>query len=545
MASASDGEGVRFPEGGDGRRSTGATGRAIFADCVRNVDPALTARIEHTRDWRSGYLRPLRDVVAAAAVSPSAALAVSRDGLDSAHRRFRFVRAGVDRSLDEAMAEYRTPGFGSVTVEGRMPIERDLSLPYRGKRLFGSDLRAQIDPWVAEGIAEPSFGVALHTLMDNPEWLDLRDVDIALLGAAAEMGPTRSLLRWGARVHAVDLPRPEAWQRLIDIARNTAGSLRVPIRLDEAGTGPLVLDGVIHPEDDTAVAEVAGADLLTEAPELRTWLASIPGPFVLGTYVYADGATHVQLSMAADAIAADLLAAGTDITLAYLATPTDVFMVPMEAVEESRRRWQARGVTGTLQSPLRLLNQFQPNYPDTLFTGSGIEVGLNDSLVPQLRPRQAPPALAGPECAIGRHPSFSQPCSRDPHPVGGEESSAVCGVRRRRTFRHRGIRARNVHSTHGRPPRSRPSQPELRSRPIDPPGQSDGPVCPGCQSRRPVAGRLLTEVGSRHRRAPRHVRVTRLTAPRTSGVHCSPARTMPECLSFRNIDPWRSRSSAR
>ena len=389
MASASDGEGVRFPEGGDGRRSTGATGRAIFADCVRNVDPALTARIEHTRDWRSGYLRPLRDVVAAAAVSPSAALAVSRDGLDSAHRRFRFVRAGVDRSLDEAMAEYRTPGFGSVTVEGRMPIERDLSLPYRGKRLFGSDLRAQIDTWVADGIAEPSFGVALHTLMDNPDWLDLRDVDIALLGAAAEMGPTRSLLRWGARVHAVDLPRPEAWQRLIDIARNTAGSLRVPIRLDEAGTGPLVLDGVIHPEDDTAVAEVAGADLLTEAPELRTWLASIPGPFVLGTYVYADGATHVQLSMAADAIAADLLAAGNDITLAYLATPTDVFMVPMEAVEESRRRWQARGVTGTLQSPLRLLNQFQPNYPDTLFTGSGIEVGLNDSLVPQQGPNYA------------------------------------------------------------------------------------------------------------------------------------------------------------
>ena len=30
-----------FPEGGDGHRSTQATGRAVFADSVRKVDPQL------------------------------------------------------------------------------------------------------------------------------------------------------------------------------------------------------------------------------------------------------------------------------------------------------------------------------------------------------------------------------------------------------------------------------------------------------------------------------------------------------------------------
>ena len=72
-------EGVAFPEGGDGRRSTSATGRAVFADSVRNVDPAIAARIEHTADWRGGYIGPLRDIVTAAARQPDAALTVSRE----------------------------------------------------------------------------------------------------------------------------------------------------------------------------------------------------------------------------------------------------------------------------------------------------------------------------------------------------------------------------------------------------------------------------------------------------------------------------------
>ena len=382
-------DGVCFPQGGDGRSSTGATGRAIFADSARGVDAALAERIEHTRDWRSGYLRPVRDIVAAAATNPDAALRVSTDGLESAHRRFRFARSGIEESLATVMAEAAEPRFDSVTIEGRVAAERDFSLPYAGKRLFGDDLRRQVDRWVSDGITEPSFAEAINTLMDNPDWLDLRDVDIALLGAGAEMAPTRSLLRWGARVHAVDLPRPDAWRRLIEIARNTAGSLRVPVRLGEHGDAPIVTGGLVHPDDDTAIAEVAGADLLADTPHIRTWLDEIDGPLILGTYVYADGAGHVLLSMASDAIATDLLARRDNVMLAYLATPTDVFMVPMSAVEESRRRWETRGISGVLQSPLRLLNQFQPNNPETIVTTDGVEVGLNDSLVSQQGPNYA------------------------------------------------------------------------------------------------------------------------------------------------------------
>ena len=382
-------EGVSFPAGGDDHRSTSATGRAIFADSVRTVNPELSARIEHTADWHGGYIGPLREIVMSAARTPDAAVSISADGLTSAHRRFTFIRNGEQLPLSDAMKRLSRATYASVTVHGTQPRETEMSLPYKGKRLFGSSLRTQIDHWVTAGIAEPGFAEALHLVLDNPDWLDLSDVDVAILGAGAEMGPTRSLLRWGARVHAVDLPRPLIWQRLIEITRRTAGTLRIPVPLDDEGAPPFVVGGLVHPDDDTTVAAHAGADLLRRTPEIREWLDEIDQPFVLGTYAYAQGATHVLLSMAADAIVQDLLGHRDDLTLAYLATPTDVFMVPMAAVAESRLRWNSRGLSGLLQGPLRLVRQFEPNYPQTYTTDTGAEFGINDSLVSQQGPNYA------------------------------------------------------------------------------------------------------------------------------------------------------------
>lgn len=383
---AIDVTGVCFPLGGDDRRSTTATGRAIFADSIRAVDPAIAARIEHTRDWRKGYIAPLRDIVLAAAQSTSNALSISRHGLASAEQRFTFRRNGVETSLRQALETYTTPGLASVTVRGRAARQEDLSVPYRGRRLFGDDLRRQLDSWVGRGIAEPSFASAINLVLDNPDWLDLGDVDIALLGAGAEMAPTRSLLRWGARVHAIDLPRPGIWEHLTSITRSTAGTLRIPITLDAEGIPPFVVEGDVHPEDDATVCAAAGVDLITHTPEIRTWLSQIDQPFVLGSYAYADGATHALLSVASDAIIASLTRDRNDITLAFLATPTDVFVVPIECVEESRRRWENRGLGGILQAPLRMAGQFEPNYPTTYTTQSDQRIGLNDSIIPQQGP---------------------------------------------------------------------------------------------------------------------------------------------------------------
>jgi hypothetical protein len=232
-------------------------------------------------------------------------------------------------------------------------------------------LHRQLDRWVAREVVEPSCAEAVRLVADNPDWLDLSDRRVVVLGAGAEMGPLIALLRWGAEVVGVDLPRPAVWQRLIGTANRYAGRLRVP-----------VVGGPDGPDLDRR----AGADLVQEPGRIVSWLAGFDGPLVLGNYVYADGAMNLRVAMAVDALTEHLLARRPDLALAFLATPTDVFAVPAEAVDEATRRYaEARGV-GRIRRPLRILSGgrlLARNYPP------GADPGISDSLVPQQGPSYA------------------------------------------------------------------------------------------------------------------------------------------------------------
>ena len=381
--------GVSFPVGGDGQRRSTGTGRAIIADAARSVDPGLAARVEATSDWRKGYIAPLRDLVLDAARDPRSAYAIAEQGLASTHRRFPFVRDGHETDLATAMAAPRADAVGTVDVRGLVPTEPELTLVYQGRRLFDSDLRRQLARWVDAGVMEPGAATAVERVLDNPEWMDLRDLHIAVLGAGAELAPTRSLLRWGATVHAIDLPGASTWTRLVDITRTTAGTLRMPVRRDADGRAPFHVGGTVHPDEDDIVAAHAGVDLLADTPEIAAWLAQADVPMVVGNYTYADGGMHTRLSVAADAIVSTLTRLRSDITVAALATPTDAFMVPIAAVEESQRRWNSRGLGQVVQLPLRLLKQFEPNYPEVMRDLHGRPFGINDSLVAQQGPNYA------------------------------------------------------------------------------------------------------------------------------------------------------------
>lgn len=360
-----------------GHPSSMDTGRAVFADAARNTDPGLAERIEATANWRKDYMPGARDLVVSGLEVGGGTVAMCRDAMASLYERFRFTRDAQVTDIAEAFAANTEPAFTTAEVVGHGRGVTELVIPYHGHDLSGPDLRHQLDVWVADGIVEPSFAHAIESVMAHPEWLDLAGVDFAVLGAGAEMGPLACLLDWGATVWAVDLPRPELWRRLINEAENRAGRLRLPVPID--GPDRTQLEG-------SALAAVAGADLLTQGPEIRTWLAGIGRPFTLGNYVYADGPLHVRVSLAIDAISMDLIAAGHDIMLAWLATPTDVFAAPIEAVQESRRRWDSAGLWRFGRAPLRMAGQFTENYPTTVFTSTGVEYGISDCLVGQQGP---------------------------------------------------------------------------------------------------------------------------------------------------------------
>ncbi len=185
------------------------------------------------------------------------------------------------------------------------------------------------------------------------------------------MGPLQALLRWGARVAAVDLPRPHIWERIIDTARAGAGSVLLPV---EPGAGE-------------ALHQHTGADLVSEVPAVAAWLGELPGRLVLGNYVYADGADNVRVSMAVDAVTSRLLGEREDLALAFLATPTDVFTVPADAVEQSVRTYEGRSTAAKLVSrPLRTVSAGRLLHRAYV---PGSDPGVNDSLVPQQGPNYA------------------------------------------------------------------------------------------------------------------------------------------------------------
>lgn len=356
----------------DGAPSTSALGRGVVADALRSVRPEWARDAQTTTDWRGGYLRHFHRLVEAGLPSRDAALTVAADGLTGLRSRMRYRhRPGdAEQPLEAAFDAPAGAPLRTVTVTGSGEVRRDLVVPYRGDRLQGASLDRQLDRWVDGGVIERSCAEAVRTVAANPDWLALPGRPVVVLGAGAEMGPLTALLRWGADVVAVDLPRPAIWQRLLETAHRSGGRLHVPVA---AG-------------DDADLAQRAGADLLHDLRRVTDWLGDVDGAPVLGNYVYADGPLNVRVATAVDALTVRLRATRPDVALAFLATPTDVFAVPDDAVDEAARRYATATGLGRLRRPLRALSGgrlLAPNYP------AGRYPGINDSLVPQQGPNYA------------------------------------------------------------------------------------------------------------------------------------------------------------
>ncbi len=368
--------GVVFPMDDSGRRSTTTLGRGVVADALRVADPAGAQAVEQQSDWRTGYLPHFRRLVTAGLDSPAAALAIGRAGVDSMHGRMRVTTGdGTDAPLDKLFSDTAAHQYDTTVVTGEAAPSREFSLPYRGDRLTGDALRRQLDAWVAAGVIEPGCAQAVETVAANPDWLELPGRTVLVLGAAAEMGPLTSLMRWGVTAAAVDLPRPALWNRLLDVARHGGGTLLAP-SLIPGGTGGAA--GAKSP---------VGADLIRDLPAVADWITGLDGQLVLGNYVYADGATNVRLSVAVDALTAELQGRRPDSALAFLATPTDVFAVPPAAVAHARRAYaDARPPARLARRTLRSMSGGRLLHPS--YSGDE-EVGICDALVPQQGPNYA------------------------------------------------------------------------------------------------------------------------------------------------------------
>lgn len=366
----------------NGKRSSSALGRSVVSAALAGADPIGSAAAARETDWRRRYPGHFRRLVEAGLQGEASAVDIARRGLAEVQAQMRFADEPTDRRADASADVERSRAderlvadvlddepartLTTSVVEGTAEPEGELSIPYRGARLVGDDLHRQLDRWVERGSMEPSAARAIREVQQNPEWLSLPGRTMVVLGASSEMGPLQSLLRWGAQVAAVDLPDPHLWRTTIDIARRSAGTLHIPV----------ATDGLIE--------ERAGADLLRDLGAVSRWIADLDGPLVLGNYVYADGVANLRLASAVDAMTDWLCARrGADLSLGFLATPTDVFGVPREVVEFSERAYHGSRIIRTLRPAARFVSGgrlLRRNY------APGSDPGLNDSMVLQQGP---------------------------------------------------------------------------------------------------------------------------------------------------------------
>jgi hypothetical protein len=373
--------GIAFPVQSDGSRSTTAAGARIVAAALRALDQGRAAQAaEAETRWRRRYPSYFRTLIEAALPSEELALTSARAGLQTAWQTLVWVgNDGGERPLSAALERPEGEPFQTLTLRGAGPkTVRRWSVPYQGRKLEGDALLEQLLRWVENGIIEPPAAKALGRCVRHPEWFDLSDRHIALLGAASEAGPLSWLAHWRANLYAVDIDRPEVWSRIADRIAIGNATLQLPLRASERSADWINL---------------AGADLLRDAPRVAAWLRSFERPLDLASLAYLDGERHVRVSMAMDMIASSLLSAQPGSSLAYLATPTDVFAVPEMTAEAAMRAHAKRPMLSRgLQSPLHLAageRFFQPNVEALIDGPQGKRYGVVDSLILEQGPNYA------------------------------------------------------------------------------------------------------------------------------------------------------------
>jgi len=350
--------GIVWPSG-----STGDIVKSALAASVAGVDDDTASEVASEKQWRKSYMPHLVRHVEACLTSSDAAMQISKQGLNFLYKEFGFLRDdGQTVTIQEAMSSPKTPcpfqtavvhgtadlpdkiGFGSVKVPWSFSLTA-------GQPLTGLDLEYQLVKAAAQGLMEPSVIDAVRYLNHDQSWCkELADTCFVALGGGAAMGPTLDLLALGATVVAVDIAVPALWDRLIRSARKLPGTLVFPVKL-----------GTASDANDEDLASVAGCNMTADTPEILQWLQAIypEKHHVVGMYAYADGADFVRVALAMDAIAAGMVESRPkgQVSIAYMCSPTDVFGIPVEAREESKRRQTIEGMASMRrrmwQVPLR------------------------------------------------------------------------------------------------------------------------------------------------------------------------------------------------
>jgi hypothetical protein len=376
--------GIVFPLQNDGKRSSTVIGTDIVAAALEPLSATWAQAAKSENHWRRRYPEYFYRLVEGGLKNEGLAISSAQAALNTAWDKFSFASGSSvegETNLNEAFDHRnRASDLNTKAIQGESnSAPTAWRVPYRGSFLEGPSLVDAISSWRDRNIMEPSAANALLACAAHPEWFDLSDRNLVLLGAGSEAGPFSWLLNWRANIYAVDLPRPQIWERIARLTK--AGNSRVFI-----------------PESSD---QSLGVNLTENPQSIAAWLNSFNLPMDIAAHAYADGERHVRVVMACDFVQQAALehgrSMGVNSSLAFMATPTDTFAVPEASALASQAAYAARPLMSKgLQKSLRLASGerfFQPNIESLFSSDSALggikRYGIADSLVLEQGPNYA------------------------------------------------------------------------------------------------------------------------------------------------------------
>ena len=337
-------KGVDFPfDKQSNARSTTIVNQGAIAAASGAVDKAAGDAAAKVKNWRFGYSKHIVKNVELCCKSNAACLKVAETGLKYLHDHFEFNLDGKTMSVTEAMESIKG-SFETYTIKGtgKRPDDFQFCVPYQKftnnpkndiTQLKGDALLKQLDVWCKQGVIERDARDGIAAMVKKPEFhsTHLKDKYFVLLGAGSAMGPLRVLLELGANVIAVDIDRDFVWKRLVKMARDSPGTMILPLKCPASAI-----------KSDEDLYANAGADLLSQCPQIASWINDqVPGKqLVIGGYAYLDSALFVRLAIAMDAIMNKVLKTRKNAALGFLCSPTDVFVMPKECYESMQAHYK-------------------------------------------------------------------------------------------------------------------------------------------------------------------------------------------------------------
>ena len=306
--------------------------RNILLAATKVVDSDLNEKIQQVENWRKDYLGIYRGLAKAEFYQEQNGLEIARVGLDQLAKS---IRDDQGRDLNQIV---EAGWVGAAQVETFIVSGIGPAKPLSVAGISSLTDAAQI--WSHERLAEPGLVGAFKFLDAHKKLPIAMDLLIALAGGA-EYAPTKNWLTVGGTVAVVARSNPQRWLELIAHARNSGGTLLVPVLKNRVPESAISLT-------DEAIAQNAGLDICEDAEALSGWVAALSMTrkerIVLGQYAYAPGAKHILVQAVQDALAAKICAKlpANRVALAWLATPTDSTAVPAEVLQDSLDRYSSR-----------------------------------------------------------------------------------------------------------------------------------------------------------------------------------------------------------